>query len=182
MNMHSILESAESARIADRPADAIARVVRRVLRATRLSGLLRGSWLGHPVHPLLVAVPIGAWTSAAVLDCCGQRTAARQLIAIGLAATPPTALVGLADFAELDTEQRRVAVLHAAANVVSSGLFVGSYVSRRRGNGMAGPVWSGLGLLVLGAAGALGGHLSYAQGAGVYRWQAVEDEARGHSG
>lgn len=30
--------------------------------------LLHGKWLGHPVHPLLVHAPIGAWTVALLLD------------------------------------------------------------------------------------------------------------------
>jgi len=29
---------------------------------------LHGTWLGHPLHPALVAIPIGAWTVAMVLD------------------------------------------------------------------------------------------------------------------
>ena len=32
--------------------------------------LLNGSWLGHPLHPLLTDIPIGAWT----LSCSGTTT------------------------------------------------------------------------------------------------------------
>ncbi len=42
-----------------------------VIRATqqpaaqRVTHLLRGNeWLGHPLHPVVIAVPVGAWTSA----------------------------------------------------------------------------------------------------------------------
>src|SRR5262245_66303584 len=29
---------------------------------------LHGTWLGHPLHPVLTDVPLGAWTVATVLD------------------------------------------------------------------------------------------------------------------
>ncbi|HXT35321.1 MAG TPA: Rieske (2Fe-2S) protein, partial [Chloroflexota bacterium] len=34
----------------------------------RVKDALYGTWLGHPLHPALVAMPIGFWTSTAVLD------------------------------------------------------------------------------------------------------------------
>ncbi|MPZ86433.1 MAG: DUF2231 domain-containing protein [Actinophytocola sp.] len=174
MNVRSILRAAESASVVDRPAGVVAGVVRRVLGRSWLDKVLRGSWLGHPVHPLLVAVPIGAWLSAALFDYAGERRPARQLVALGLAATPPTVLVGLADFGELNAEQRRVGLLHASANLVSTGFFLNSYLCRLRRRHTAGVVWSSFGLLALGVGGALGGHLSYAQGAGVHRWTVQE--------
>jgi uncharacterized membrane protein len=174
MNLHRVLRSVEKFGSVDRPATAAARGVRRVLRATHTDGLIRGKWLGHPVHPLLVTVPIGAWLCAAVLDF-KQRDAARRLVAIGLLATPPTVLAGIADFSGLDVRQRRVAVAHAAANAVAAGCFGASYLYRLRRAETAGTAWSTAGLLAVGAGGALGGHLSYAQGAGVYRWQKPDD-------
>ncbi|MFD1152057.1 DUF2231 domain-containing protein, partial [Saccharothrix hoggarensis] len=134
--------------------------------------LLRGAWLGHPVHPLLVTVPIGAWVCSAVLDVgFGDRAAARRLVLVGLAATPPTVLLGLADFSHLDVPQRRVGALHAVVNTLAAGCFLAS----TRCGDRAARVWGLVGLLVLSAGGALGGHLSYAQGSGVGRWQ---EEAR----
>src|SRR5690349_3533459 len=29
---------------------------------------LHGTWLGHPLHPAITDVPIGAWTAATVFD------------------------------------------------------------------------------------------------------------------
>lgn len=40
----------------------------RALPLGRARDVLHGRWLGHPVHPLMVQVPIGTWMSAAVLD------------------------------------------------------------------------------------------------------------------
>jgi uncharacterized membrane protein len=180
MNVHDVLDKAESVRAADRPAAGLAAAVRKALRGRWLDGVLRGRWLGHPVHPLVVTVPIGAWVSAAVLDLCGQRAAARYLVATGLLATPAAALAGLADFGELTVEQRRVGLLHASANAVGAAVFVRSYARRVQGRHAAGAFWTAVGLAVVSAGGALGGHLSYAQGAGVRRWTSGRGD--GHAG
>lgn len=174
MNLSSLLRSAEGLRALDRPAAAVARAVRSVFRDPRLDGLVRGAWLGHPVHPVLVTLPIGAWVSAAVLDIgFGQETAARRLQALGLVATPPTVVTGLADFSELDTEQRRVGVVHAASNAVSAACVLLSCLTS---NKVAARALHFGGLAATVAGGALGGHLAYAQGAGVRRWEAVPFE------
>jgi hypothetical protein len=44
---------------------------------------LSGTWLDHPLHPMLTDLPSGFWTSAWVLDVVGgesERDAARRLI------------------------------------------------------------------------------------------------------
>ncbi|MFD1145569.1 DUF2231 domain-containing protein [Saccharothrix hoggarensis] len=167
MSLRRTLHAAESLDAVDAPAGVVARAVRRIVGRGRADRLLRGAWLGHPVHPLLVTVPIGAWVCSAVLDVSGHHAAARRLVVIGLAATPPTVLVGLADFSRLDVRQRRVGLLHAAGNTLAAGCFLAS--TRCRGHRSA-RAWVLVGLVVLSAGGALGGHLSYAQAAGVHRW------------
>lgn len=172
MNLHELLRGVENLRAADRPANAVAAIARRMLRPRRLGELLRGSWLGHPLHPLMITVPIGAWACASVLDVrAGKEDAARRLTGIGLAAAPPTVLLGLADYDRLEPRQRRVGVVHAIANTAALACFTASYAARRREAHSAGKVLSLAGLAALGAGGALGGHLAYAQGAGVFRWQ-----------
>jgi hypothetical protein len=49
--------------------------------AARLGGrgVLSGSALGHPAHPLLVSTPIGCFTSAIAADLAGQHDTARML-------------------------------------------------------------------------------------------------------
>ena len=55
---------------------------RRLFDATRpLKDILNGTWLGHPVHPVVTDVPVGAMTVAAVLDVTGQDTAADIAVA-----------------------------------------------------------------------------------------------------
>ncbi|GGM88427.1 hypothetical protein GCM10011609_26460 [Lentzea pudingi] len=171
----------ENLRAADRPAVAVAAVARRLVSRSRVREVLRGSWLGHPLHPLMVTVPIGAWVCASVLDVrAGNEDAARRLTGIGLAAAPPTVLLGLADYDRLNRRQQRVGVVHAIANTSALACFAASYAARRRDAHTTGKLLSLLGLSAMGVGGALGGHLSYAQGAGVFRWQRPAEDGNVH--
>ncbi|MET7752852.1 DUF2231 domain-containing protein, partial [Micromonospora sp. NPDC005367] len=94
-----------------------------LLRPQRVKDALHGVWLGHPLHPALVQIPIGAWVSSAVLDLLpgrrrisGQEQAATTLVAVGTASALPAALTGLNDWSWLWQEERRVGLVHAAAN------------------------------------------------------------------
>lgn len=172
VKIHDLLRAAENVRTMDGLARGTQATLRRALRRSRMQRALRGSWLGHPVHPLLIVAPIGAWISAAVLDFGGQRRdAACTLIGAGLLATPPTVVAGLADWSDMTGAQRRIGTVHAATNAVAAGCYLASYLSRRRQAHTAGMAWAMLGLLGISVGGALGGHLAYALGAGVHRWQ-----------
>jgi nitrite reductase/ring-hydroxylating ferredoxin subunit/uncharacterized membrane protein len=129
--------------------------------------VLHGVQVGHPVHPVAVQIPIGAWTSAAVLDALpGSSRAADLLVGVGVAATAPAAIAGLADWSKLHEQQARVGLVHAAANIVAIGLYSASLVQRARGRTTSGKVLGYLGLAVVSGAGFLGGHLAYRQAAG----------------
>ncbi|MDQ4023993.1 MAG: hypothetical protein M3217_00660 [Actinomycetota bacterium] len=57
----------------DDPAEAVARKVRRLLDPGPVKDAISGAWLGHALHPLLTDIPIGTWSSAAILDLVGGR-------------------------------------------------------------------------------------------------------------
>lgn len=165
----------------DRPARAVGAKVRGLLRPRPLRDALRGTWLGHPVHPMLTDVTVGTFTSALLLDWTGGAGAARasrRLIGIGLLSTPPVVATGYADWAggeAADADMRRVGLIHAASNATATTLFAASYAARRRGA-------SGRGLALAGGtalawAGYLGGHLALADRAADDDWHAVLDEA-----
>lgn len=130
-----------------------------------LKDLLSGTPIGHAIHPSLVTVPIGSFTSALVLDLTDDAPhAARRLVGLGLLASVPTALAGLSDWSDTRGAERRIGVVHLGLNAVGLSLLAGSWVVRRRGDGTA-LALAGMGLV--GVAGWLGGHLSYAMGVGV---------------
>jgi nitrite reductase/ring-hydroxylating ferredoxin subunit len=130
--------------------------------------LLHGTWLGHALHPVVVQVPVGSWVSAGLLDAIPPlRPAATVLIGTGVAAAVPAALTGAADWSEQGTGVRRLGALHAVANTVALGLYVGSLAARKKGRGGLGRVLSYAGLGIATGSAAVGGHMSYAQSSGV---------------
>lgn len=146
----------------------VRKVVKRAIRPKWARDVLHGVPIGHPVHPLAVQVPMGAWISAAVLDALpGNDKASALLIGVGTGAAVPSAVAGFTDWTQLHPQQQRVGLVHAAANITATGLYAASLVARARGSRGGGKVLAYLGLAVVGAGGFLGGHLTYRQAAGV---------------
>jgi uncharacterized membrane protein len=132
--------------------------------------LLEGRWLGHALHPVLSDVPIGSWTSSVILDLLGGHAAqssADLLIVVGLAAALPTALSGWTDWSGTDKQQQGVGLIHAVANIFAVSLFALSLRQRRQDRRKVGKLLSLAGAGSMGTAAYLGGHLSFARGAGV---------------
>ncbi len=164
----------EQAKALDPAADVMDRAVHAVLPKGPAKDALHGTWLGHQLHPLLVAVPIGLWSGATLLDLTSGedgRRAAKRLVGAGLLVALPTAASGLADWSELGAFRRpkRVGLVHAAANTVTALLYGASWLARRRGDHGRGRDLALLGAGALSVGGYLGGHLAYAQGVGVNR-------------
>ncbi|WP_405624758.1 Rieske (2Fe-2S) protein [Streptomyces sp. NBC_00016] len=173
-----LLDGLEWAPWADPVIDALQAGVRS-LPLGRGRDLLHGRWLGHPVHPLMVQVPIGTWMSAAVLDTRSNHSReAGLLIGVGLAAAVPSALAGAVDWAELHREQSRVGLVHAMANWAAVGLYATSLTCRLKGRTRAGRAYGFLGLTAVGMGGMLGGHLAYRQAAGANHAEEVPHVVR----
>ncbi len=142
-------------------------VVAKALPSQRVRDLLHGVRLGHPLHPALIAVPLGSFTSVAVLDALpGTGPAANALLISGLVGALPSAAAGWADWQALHEQQQRVGLVHAVANITALGAYAVSLASRRGGREGRGKVWAYAGLALVAAGGYLGGHLAYRQAAG----------------
>jgi uncharacterized membrane protein len=133
---------------------------------------LHGKWLGHPLHPALTSVPLGAWTTALALDCAangdsGMRRAATFAMGVGLAGALGAAVTGLTDWCETGGQARREGLVHGLLNVSATALMATSYVLRKQGSDDDGRVcaWTGY-AIALGAA-YLGGELVFKQRVGV---------------
>jgi nitrite reductase/ring-hydroxylating ferredoxin subunit len=167
MSLMGILDRVADTTAIDRVVEPVRRVVQGALRPQALRDFLHGTWLGHPLHPVLAQVPVGSWVSAGLLDLIPPlRPAATTLIGAGVAAAVPTALAGAADWSEAGTGVRRLGALHATANSAALGLYVGSLVARGKGRGALGRGLAYAGLGIAGSSAAIGGHMSYSQSAG----------------
>ncbi len=171
--LNTLAARLESVQALDGPAQLAGRTVRGLIRDGTPKDVLSGAWLGHALHPIMSDIPIGAWTSAVLLDWTGgkeSRSASDRLILTGVLAAGATVATGWSDWS--DAEQgnpavRRSGLVHAATNATATALMIGSYVARRRGARRRGELLSLAGSAALGAGGWLGGHLSYTLGAGV---------------
>lgn len=152
------------------------------------SALLAGPY-GHPFHPILVTVPIGAWVSSLVLDVGSHvvddpaplAIGARWLIAIGVLGALAAALVGFLDFFTIPsgTPAHRLALIHMALNLAITLAFALDFVWRLEDTSAtpAGPlILSAVSLAALGVSGAIGGKLAYHYG---IRVAAETDQAAG---
>ena len=187
--LRTLPEAIQRLKPLDAVADPVSKAVTEVLPPGRVKDLLAGTWLGHPTHPMLTDVTVGAWTSAFVLDAVGgERTeaAADTLVGLGVLSAVPTALTGLADWVDTWGPTRRVGTVHAAGNLVAAGVYGLSWIARKRGARGLGVALGVLGAGIASATAYLGGHLVYGKGVGVdasvfehgpKKWAAVAEEA-----
>lgn len=135
---------------------------------------------GHPFHPILVTVPIGAWIASLVFDIGSHvvddpdflARGALWLIAIGVIGALVAAAVGVLDLLTIPTRTAafRTGLLHMGLNLAVLVAFVVGFFWRYDGGGpygatAAGPlVLSIIALLALGGSGWLGGKLAYRYG------------------
>jgi uncharacterized membrane protein len=147
------------------------------------SATLAGPY-GHPYHPMLVTVPIGAWVASLVFDIASHLTASPEflargsswLIAIGLVAALVAAATGFLDLIVIPAGSRaaRTGIWHMSLVLVAMASYVGNlswrHISHSRPGPSPGPVPAGplalsvASLAILGIAGYLGGKLVFRYG------------------
>ncbi len=139
-----------------------------------IDNALNGTWLGHPLHPVLVEVPVGTWTAALFFDGLNLFSrknvfapAADGSIAIGIVGALVSALSGLAQWEYTVGSARRKGMLHALLNTTALSLYTVSLSQRLRGKRAAG-VFTGLfGYGITLASAYIGGDLVYGERIGV---------------
>jgi uncharacterized membrane protein len=147
------------------------------LPTKRPRSVLAGPY-GHPFHPILVTVPIGAWVAALVFDVISKSSdrpetfaeGAFWLLVIGIVGAVVAAVFGVMDLMTIPsrTPAASTAITHMALNTVVLVIFaVNALIRQSEGRDEVSNLALGLtvvGLLVLGASGWLGGKLSYRYG------------------
>lgn len=134
----------------------------RLIAEPRLRRFFHGDATGIPPHVILTDVPFGAWFMAVFLDFFpddGSRRAARRLVGLGVLAAAPTGLSGWAEWARADTATRRIGVVHAAANLAATLIFLASWRARRKDRHRLGVRLARAGAVLLIVGGFLGGYM-----------------------
>lgn len=179
MNVNKIIEIAESPEWVENASEAIQPAVIKAFESSGKAGeavknFLHGTWLGHPLHPILTDIPIGAYSTTAVLDVielCGNekyKDGADASLAVGLAGAAGAALSGITDWTGTNGQNRRIGMMHATLNVGATLLNTISFFLRKKSssrNVALGFSFAAYGITTLAAY--LGGHLVYGQQMGV---------------
>ena len=98
-----------------------------------LINILKGTWLGHPLHPILAHIPMAMWPSALIFDLLslggiGGDEMVRlsfYAIAFGLAAGLLAAPAGLVDWTGIKREKPawKIGLYHLILNAIAIVLF-----------------------------------------------------------
>jgi len=134
----------------------------------KVEDALHGTWLGHPLHPVLTDVPLGAWTAAIAMDAMDTVSGrdryadgAEAAICIGLVGAAGSALAGLTDWHKTDGKPRRAGLVHGLLNLGATACFTASWVLRRRKERENARICSLVGYLIAVGSAYLGGSLVY---------------------
>ena len=132
----------------DDVSDAIQPLINSAFSSTGEAGhyvkdFLNGVWLGHPLHPVITDVPIGAWTMTELLDILsaarggdeGLDRAADVSLGAGVVAAVGAAVPGLVEWRDVGGAHRRLGMAHALVNVGGLTLQLASLGLRMGGNG-----------------------------------------------
>jgi uncharacterized membrane protein len=159
-----------------------------------VSAVLAGPY-GHPYHPILVTVPIGAWVASLVFDIASRFTdqsgalalGSIWLIGIGVIGAVAAAMVGFLDLVGIPsgTVAFRTGLLHMTLNLAVTGAYAGNFLWRQESYGALDPVATGplalsvVSIAALTVSGYLGGKLAYRYG---IRVAAEPTQAEGYRG
>jgi uncharacterized membrane protein len=132
----------------------------------------------HPIHPMIVALPIGLWVFSLIADILclsgfhgSWRETAAYAMAFGCCTALIAAVPGLIDYFMITGEKaKRTATWHLVINLVVTGLYAGNFflrVSHDYDPGGIPFLLSVLGIGFLGVSGWLGGDLVYIHKMGV---------------
>jgi len=148
-----------------------------------IKNILQGSWLGHPLHPALTDIPLGAWTTALVLDVQEEITGRKDVgkgadtaIAVGLAGAVGAAVTGLTDWSSINKSgSRKLGLVHGLLNATATVIYSTSLVMRRQNSRRLGRRLAFVGYAISGLSAYLGGHLVFEEQIGVKKTRLAEE-------
>jgi uncharacterized membrane protein len=132
---------------------------------------------GHPIHPMLVPLPIGLWVFSFVCDICSRfaadpatwQTVAFYTMIGGIVGALAAAIFGLVDLLSLPHGPiRSTAIKHMSINLTIVVLYVINAWLRSSDRAWGAGIWLSLiAILLLLVSGWLGGKMVYTAGVGV---------------
>ncbi len=144
-----------------------------------LKTFLNGTWLEHPLHPVLTDVPVGAWTLAVLLDLIALIFGVQNLglasgiaIALGVLGALGAIVTGLTDWMDVDPPELAVGVTHGLINIGATILFAIALIilwSNQWTIGAADTIIAIIGYLVVSVGAYIGGSLVFRMGVMINR-------------
>jgi uncharacterized membrane protein len=156
--------------------------------------LLQGKWLGHPLHPAIVHIPVGTWIVAAVLDIISRQASpgsARVYVSlycviVGLIGALFAVPTGIAEWSAIKKEKPawKLGLYHMAVNLLASIIWAANLGLRWQAFDQPAPIsvavmaTSIAGALVVLGGGYLGSLMTFDHGISVARqskkkWRAI---------
>jgi len=156
----------------------------------RFKSLLHGTWLRHPLHPVLSDIPIGSWILTMIFDIIWLATpqrdawaarAAEIAILVGIVGALSAAMTGLADWSDSYGAERRVGLWHGLLNATALLLYIASLLIRlpaNQGESLPAAIIGFVGVATITVAGYLGGEMVFGKGTGVNHtaWEAAGED------
>lgn len=179
MDSHRISDRIAHMEWLDRFALPLQSLARRAFEAAghEVTDFLHGKFLGHPLHPALVHLPVGGFLIAALVDPFAPAVGT-VTITLGVLGAVPAALAGLADWHVYDSPAlRRLGMAHALLNTVALGFYILSLVSRGAGAVGFGVLLAYVGFVAVAMSGYLGGTMAYEKKLGTNHAPEHEDES-----
>jgi uncharacterized membrane protein len=142
----------------------------------------------HPIHPMLVVLPVGLWIAALVFDIVYAvtgnqlwRTLAFWNIGAGIVGALLAAIPGFVDYLDLQGRARRIATYHMILNLAAVALYAVNFFIRTR---VGAESWwplalSVIGVIGVGISGWIGGEMVYVERVGVKEDEDRRREMRG---
>lgn len=185
----------ETPPLTDRISDVAQNVVKALIGSNRpaprrLKSLLHGTPFGHPLHPAITDIPIGAWVVAAILDIiwlvssANNEWAARAavvVVLVGVVAALGAITTGLSDWSDTYGAERTIGLYHGSINSLATILYIVSVVLRFQSatsESVAGAIVGFVGLATVLVGGYLGGEMSFGKGTGINHtaWEAAGED------
>lgn len=138
--------------------------------------LLSGTWLRHPLHPLLTDVPVGAWLLTVLLDIiwliapssnAWAARGAQVTVLIGVLAALAAVATGSADWSDTYGAERRTGLYHGALNSLATIVYIVSTVLRfgsSAGDTTLAAILGFIGFVILAVGAYLGGTMVFKHG------------------